>query len=215
MAPYTLVIGDKNFSSWSLRPWLAMKVAAIPFDEIQVRLYQDDTHAQILAHSGAGRVPVLRFEENGERRTVWDSLAISETLAERHRDRALWPSDAAARAHARSIAAEMHSGFPDVRRQLSMDIAARHPTPALDDSTARQVARIVDIWTGALARYGGPFLFGAFSIADAFYAPVVTRFVTYAIELPQAACKYCQEVNALPAMREWEAGARAEKARAG
>jgi glutathione S-transferase len=212
-APYTLVIGDKNFSSWSLRPWLAMKVAGIPFDEVAVRLYQLDTTATIRAHSGAGRVPVLKFAENGETRTVWDSLAICETLAERHPQARLWPADAASRSHARSITAEMHSGFPDVRRQLSMDITARHPTPELEKATRDQVDRIVAIWTDALSRHhDGGFLFGHFSIADAFYAPVVTRFATYSVPLPAAAADYCQFVNALPAMREWTEAAHAEAA---
>ena len=207
---YTLVIGDKNFSSWSLRPWLAMKVAEIPFDEVAVSLYQPDTYERIRAHSGAGRVPVLKFAEGGEDRVVWDSLAICETLAERHADKRLWPADPMARAHARSITAEMHSGFADVRRQLSMDITGRFPTPALEDATRQQVARIIEIWTDALSRYrDGGFLFGHFTIADAFYAPVVTRFITYSVQLPAQAAEYCQKVNALPAMQEWTEGAQA------
>ena len=210
-ANYTLVIGNKNFSSWSLRAWLAMKVAEIPFDEVAVRLYQPDTRARILPHSGAGRVPVLKIEESGSSRTVWDSLAICETLAELHPEARLWPVDAAARAHARSMTAEMHSGFPDLRRQLSMDITARRPTPALEEITRQQIARVTELWTNALSHSpNGGFLFGHFTIADAFYAPVVTRFATYAIPLPAAAEKYCQRVKALVPMREWERAAGAE-----
>jgi glutathione S-transferase len=215
-ARYTLVIGDKNFSSWSLRPWVAMKVAAIPFAETLVRLYQPGTAAAIYPYSGAGKVPVLVIEEDGARGAVWDSLAICETLAERHPEARLWPEDAPARAHARSIAAEMHSGFADVRRQLSMDIAARHPLPALDDATQGQLARILAIWTEALAKAPrGGFLFGPFTIADAFYAPVVTRFITYNVPLTPVTAAYCERVRALPAMREWEDAARAEARRAG
>jgi glutathione S-transferase len=208
---YSLVIGNKNFSSWSLRPWLAMKVAEIPFDEVAVRLYQPDTRKRILAHSGAGRVPVLKFSEGGKAHVVWDSLAICETLAERHPDRGLWPADPMTRAHARSVTAEMHAGFPDLRRQLTMDISARHPAPALEEATAEQLARIVEIWMDALSRHpDGGFLFGPFTIADAFYAPVVTRFLTYDVRLPQPAAEYCQRVNALSAMQEWTSAARDE-----
>jgi glutathione S-transferase len=185
-------------------------MADIPFDEVPVRLDQPDTRARILAYSPAGRVPVLVFVEDGERRAVWDSLAICETLAERHPGKGMWPADAHNRAQARSIAAEMHSGFPDVRRQLSMNITARLRAPALEDSTREQIVRIIEIWTEALSRSGGPFLFGGFTIADAFYAPVTTRFVTYGVPLPAPAAEYCRNVNALGPMREWTEAARAE-----
>jgi glutathione S-transferase len=211
-ARYTLYIGNKNISSWSLRPWLAMKMAKLAFDEALVRLRRPETSAEIKAHSPSAKVPALRIEENGVSRTVWDSLAICETLAERHPEARLWPDDAAARAEARSIVAEMHSGFPDLRRVLPMDLAARHPTPPFDDAVQAQIARIVAMWQSVLHRYGksSGFLFGHFTIADAFYAPVATRFETYGVHLPAVAQAYTQRILATPAMREWEESAKAE-----
>lgn len=211
MARYTLLVGNKNVSSWSMRAWLPMKVAGIPFEEVGVRLYQPDTRQQILVHSPSGRVPLLKIEEDGGTQTVWDSLAICETLAERHPDKHLWPEDARARAHARAIVSEMHSGFPDVRRQLSMDISARIPTPELEGETRDQIERILEIWDDALDTHpNGGFLFGHFTIADAFYAPVVTRFTTYGVKLTDTARKYCDRILALPAMHEWIRAARIE-----
>jgi glutathione S-transferase len=212
-ARYTLFIGSKNTSSWSLRPWLAMKMAKLPFEDVLIVLRQPETKEQIKPHSPSGKVPALRIADGATVETVWDSLAICETLAERHPDARMWPQDAAARAHARSIAAEMHSGFADVRNVLPMDIATRHPTPRLDDSTQTQIARIVAVWEETLSHYGkdSGFLFGPFTIADAFYAPVATRFETYGIALPPAAQAYAQRVLSLGPMREWEAAARAEK----
>ncbi len=212
-ARYTLYIGSKNISSWSLRPWLAMRMAKLPFEEVLIRLRTPETKARIQQHSPSGKVPALKIEENGKSETIWDSLAISETIAERHAEAQLWPEDAMARAQARSVAAEMHSGFPDLRTVLSMEIAARHPTPALDDSVQRDIARIIAIWTSALGEFGkqgGGFLFGHFSIADAFYAPVVTRFETYGIHLPAIAQAYGQRILALAPMREWESAAKIE-----
>ncbi|HXJ01646.1 MAG TPA: glutathione S-transferase family protein [Micropepsaceae bacterium] len=213
-ARYTLFIGSKNTSSWSLRPWLAMKMAKLPFEEVLIALRRPETKDLIKPHSPSGKVPALRIEEGAWVHTVWDSLAICETLAERHPDARLWPVDSWARAEARSVAAEMHSGFPDLRNALSMEIAARHPTPALDDAVQGQIARIVAIWESALARFGkeGGFLFGRFTIADAFYAPVVTRFRTYGIALPPAAQAYMQRILALESMREWEDAALAQVA---
>ncbi len=211
-ARYTLYIGNKNISSWSLRPWLAMRTAKLAFDEVLVRLRRPETGAEIKAHSPSAKVPALKIEENGASRTVWDSLAICETLAERHPEARLWPEDAAARAEARSIVAEMHSGFPDLRRVLPMDLAARHPTPPFDDAVQAQIARIVAMWQSVLDRYGkgSGFLFGHFTIADAFYAPVATRFETYGVHLPAVAQAYTQRILATPAMREWEESAKAE-----
>jgi glutathione S-transferase len=211
-ARYTLYIGNKNLSSWSLRPWLAMKTAKLPFEEAVIRLHRSESKGRILLHSPSGKVPALKIEEGGASQTVWDSFAICETLAERHPEAKLWPDAAAARAQARSVAAEMHSGFADLRRALSMEIAARYPTPALDDQVQADIARIIAIWTRALAAHEGEggFLFGRFSIADAFFAPVVTRFETYAIHLPAVAQAYAQRVLALPAMHEWAAAAKAE-----
>jgi glutathione S-transferase len=208
---YTLYIGNKNISSWSLRPWLAMKMAKIPFDEVLIRLHTPESKGRILAHSPSGKLPSLKIEENGASFTVWDTLAICETLAERHPEAQLWPENGAARAQARSIAAEMHSGFAELRRVLSMEIAARQPTPALEDEVQADIARIIAIWSDALgAHEKGGFLFGRFSIADAFFAPVITRFETYGIHLPAVAQAYCQRVLALPPMREWAAAAKAE-----
>lgn len=213
-ARYTLLIGSKNTSSWSLRPWLAMKMAGLAFEEILIPLRRPETKEQIKPHSPSGKLPALRIEEERRVQTIWDSLAICETLAERHPEARLWPSDGAARAEARSVAAEMHSGFPDVRKALSMDIAARHPTPPLDDAAQAQIARIVSIWEDSLTRYGkeGGFLFGPFTIVDAFYAPVATRFETYGIHLPAVAQAYTQRILALGPMREWEMAAKAEVA---
>ena len=211
-ARYTLYIGNKNISSWSLRPWLVMKTAKLAFGEVLIPLRKAQTSADIKAHSPSGKVPALKIEENGASRTVWDSLAICETLAERHPEARLWPEDAAARAEARSIVAEMHSGFPDLRRVLPMDLAVRHPTPPFDDAVQAQIARIVAMWQSVLDRYGksSGFLFGHFTIADAFYAPVATRFETYDVHLPAMAQAYTQRILAMPAMREWEANAKAE-----
>ena len=213
-ARYTLYIGSKNFSSWSLRPWLAMKMAGLPFEEVLIPLRRPDTKTEIGRYSPSGKVPLLKIAEDGPAKTVWDSLAICEVLSERHPEAQLWPEDATARAQARSVAAEMHSGFPELRNVLPMEIAARHETPALDDAVQAQIARIVAMWESALSRFGtgGGFLFGRFTIADAFYAPVVTRFETYGIHLPAVAQAYTQRVLALAPMREWVEAAKAEAA---
>jgi glutathione S-transferase len=215
MVRYTLFIGSKNWSSWSLRPWLAMKMAHIPFEEVLVRLRTPETKARILSNSPSGKIPALRIEGEGSSRIVWDSIAICETIAERHPEASLWPKDPALRAEARSISAEMHAGFVELRKTLSMDIAARHPTPALSDAVQAEVARVTAIWISVLERelHGG-FLFGDFTIADAFYAPVVTRFETYGVHLPARLQAYAQRILALPPMRAWQAGAKAEAAEA-
>lgn len=205
-----LVIGNKNFSSWSLRPWLLLKQAGLPFREIPVRLRQADTKAQILAHSPSGKVPALI---DGDL-TVWDSLAICEYLAEKaslnHVD--LWPADPKARAEARSVSAEMHSGFAALRQQMSMEVAASRPGEGQTPEVLADVARIAALWTSCRERFAaaGPFLFGDFSVADAMYAPVAFRFHTYGVELPPLAAAYRDTLLALPAMQEWAAGARAE-----
>jgi glutathione S-transferase len=203
-----LVIGNKNYSSWSLRPWLAMKVAGIAFDETVVSLEAKDFKARVMAVSGAGKVPVLI---DGEIR-VWESLAILEYLAEKFPAAALWPKDAAARAQARAVAAEMHAGFVSLRRLLPMNVWRPVKVRALDDGSKTDVARIETIWRDCRARYGaaGPFLFGAFGAADAMYAPVIWRFHTYAVEVSDAARAYMAAMMALPAWREWRDAARRE-----
>ena len=210
---YTLVIGDKNFSSWSLRPWLAMKAAGIPFAEEHVRLRQKETKQAILRHSPAGKVPALK--SGGE--VVWDSLAILEFLAERHPDKYLWPEDPAARAAARSISAEMHAGFATLRNDMPMDLLARLPSPPIGEALASDIRRVVAIWKDARARFGsgGPYLFGAFTNADAMYAPVATRFRTYGVDLAAfgddgTASVYAGAILAMPAMDAWTKGVEAE-----
>jgi len=212
---YRLVIGDKRWSSWSLRAWLAMRQAGLPFREIAVGLRRPDTRAQALRHSPAGRVPVLLVGEEA----VWDSLAIIEYLAEAHPQAGLWPADRMARARARSVAAEMHAGFAPLREHCSMDLLERRPMAGLPEAVAADVRRIIASWRDCRRRYGspGPFLFGAFTAADAMYAPVATRFRTYLPDLAPygddgTAKAYAEALLALPAMAEWEAGARAEAA---
>jgi glutathione S-transferase len=206
MARYTLIVGTRNWSSWSLRPFMALKAAGLTFETIDIRLRQKEaptTREQILKHSPAGKVPVLKIEENGKTLTVWDSLAICETIAERYPEAGLWPDDPDARAIARSYCCEMHSGFPDVRDQLSMDFANKQPLPELREDTKTQVARIITAWSDALSTYKGDFLFGRLSVADCMYAPVVSRFETYGVAVPGPVRAYMDRVLALPAMREW------------
>jgi glutathione S-transferase len=193
MAAPLLVVGNKNYSSWSLRPWLAMKVLGIPFQEVRIPLYGEGSKAKILAYSPAGKVPCL---VDGNLR-VWDSLAIMEYLAERHPG--VWPADAALRARARSISAEMHSGFPNLRNHMSMNIRRRHPGKGRTPEVLAEIRRIVEIWSECRK----PFLFGAFCAADAMYAPVVLRFRTYEMELPPVCRAYADAVLALPALLEW------------
>ncbi|WP_255991768.1 glutathione S-transferase family protein [Chitinolyticbacter albus] len=202
-----LLIGNKNYSSWSLRPWLVMKQAGIAFEETLVPLYQGDSKEQILRISPSGKVPAL---VDGDL-VIWDSLAIVEYLAEKFPGRGIWPADPAARAVARSVSAEMHAGFTQLRTHLSMDIRGRK-TARIDAATQAEIDRICAIWTDCRNHFGenGPFLFGAFSAADAFYAPVVTRFVTYGVEVPDSARQYMATVLALPAMQQWIADGAAE-----
>jgi glutathione S-transferase len=212
-ARYTLILGTKEWSSWSLRPYLALRATGAPFDEVMIQLRQQNlTGDEIKRHSRAGRVPILRITADGRDTIVWDSLAICETLAERHPEAKLWPEDAMMRAEARAYAAEMHSGFPDVRDQLSMDFVRRHPLPELRDATRAQIGRIVEAWSSALERFegAGGFLFGQFGIADCMYAPVVSRFVTYGVAVPAPVEAYMDRMMDLPAMRDWGAAAQAE-----
>ena len=214
---YALVIGSKNVSSWSLRPWLALVEAGIPFQEILIPLRRPDTKVQIQRYSPAGHVPVLLVEDGGERQLIWDSLAILEFLAEGHPEAALWPAQKVARAHARAICAEMHAGFRELRDHCPMDLLARRPLPSLPESVTANVRRIVDLWAGSRRRFGGGgnFLFGAFTAADAMYAPVATRFRTYLPDLAPygddgTAQAYVEAILALPGMARWQEGARRE-----
>jgi len=206
MALYTLIVGTRNWSSWSLRPYVALKASGTSFETLDIRLRQSEsptTREQILKYSPTGKVPVLRIEEDGGTLTVWDSLAICETIAERHPEAGLWPKDARTRAIARSYASEMHSGFANLREQLTMDFARRRLLPELQEDTKVQIARILEAWGHALSTYRGDFLFGDLSVADCMYAPVVSRFLTYDVPVPDAIKAYMARMMALPAMQEW------------
>ena len=200
-----LVIGNKTYSSWSFRPWIAMKVAGIAFDEEVISLYVEGGREQILKHSPAGKVPILI---DGEVR-VWESLAILEYLADKFPAAGLWPSDMAARAHARAISTEMHAGFVPLRTECGMSFWRPPAKRALSAEAQANVARVQAIWTDARAKYGagGPFLFGKFTAADAMYAPVVQRFVAYDIDVYAPVKAYMQAMIALPAWSEWRRAA--------
>jgi glutathione S-transferase len=203
MAALKLAIGNKNYSSWSMRPWLALRANDIPFAETVIPLYTDNPadKQQILNFSRAGKVPVL---VDGDI-TVWDSLSIIEYIAERYPEKKLWPDDLAARAHARSVCAEMHSGFVPLRSECGMNLHRPVRPVALSADAQANVARVQEIWRECRARYGanGPFLFGRFGAADAMYAPVVHRFRTFAIEVGPEAKAYMETMMALPAFQEW------------
>ncbi len=204
-----LVIGNKNYSSWSMRPWLALRANNIAFEEIFIPLYTGDADKQrILDVNPSGKVPALIDGDV----TIWDSLAIIEYAAERFPEARLWPGDRAARAHARSISAEMHSGFMALRNECGMNLHRPIGAIALSDEARANIARIRQIWTGCRAAYGksGPFLFGAFGAADAMFAPVVHRFRTYAIALEPEAQAYMDTMMSLPAFQEWTRAALAE-----
>jgi glutathione S-transferase len=204
-----LVIGNKNYSSWSMRPWLALKASDIAFEEIFIPLYTGDADKQrILNVTRSGKVPALI---DGDL-TVWDSLAIIEYVAERFPEVRLWPQDRAARAHARSISAEMHAGFLALRSECGMNLHRPIRAKVLSDNARADIARVQEIWTECRARYAaqGPFLFGAFGGADAMYAPVVHRFRTYAIAVAPAVQTYMATMMALPAFDAWTTAGRAE-----
>jgi glutathione S-transferase len=202
---YTLYIGNKNYSSWSLRGWLATRLSGAPFREVLVQL-RGTYNLENRAFSPTALVPALH---DGDVQ-VWDSLAIGEYLAERHPG--MWPADAAARAWARSIAAEMHSGFPTLRNEMTMCIRERVDVRPWSDALVADIARVVELWTDSRRRWsrGGPYLCGAFSLADAFYAPVAFRFQTYDVRPEGAAGEYLAALLAHPFVREWEAAAVAE-----
>lgn len=201
----SLVIGNKNYSSWSMRPWLALAHHKVPFEEIVINIYADDKKARILEHSPAGKVPILK----DGKATIWDSLAILEYLADKFPDLHLWPKDPAMRAHARSVSAEMHSGFQALRQATPMNLK-RVPRPIeLNEDVKADVARVEAIWNDCRMRYGkqGHFLFGEFSAADCMYAPVTTRFRNYDVPVDLVASAYVDTIHALPAFERWrEAG---------
>ncbi|MBO1014179.1 glutathione S-transferase family protein [Achromobacter sp. SD115] len=205
---YTLIIGNKNYSSWSLRPWIALRATGIAFTEQKLGFFTEEFSRRVSAVSPAGLVPVLLDGDFA----VWDSLAICEYLAERHPEARLWPQDPKARARARSLAAQMHSGFGAMRQALPMNVEARLPGIDLPEAAQQDISRLQAIWHDTRAEFGqgGAFLFGEFSIADAFFAPVVSRCNTYGIAAAGPVRDYMNAVLALPAMQEWTRDALAE-----
>jgi glutathione S-transferase len=203
-----LIIGNKNYSSWSMRPWIGLRAAGIAFDEEVISLYVDGSKEQILKHSPAGKVPVLTDGATH----VWESLAILEYAAEKFPAAGLWPADAAARAHARAISTEMHAGFAALRNECGMIMWRPPAKKSLSADAQANIARIQAIWTDCRARFAaaGPFLFGRFTAADAMYAPVVARFATYMIDVSPAVAAYMAAMMALPAWREWRRAALSE-----
>jgi glutathione S-transferase len=221
---FTLILGNKASSSWSLRGWLLMKLSGAPFEERVIPLFRPGFKAEILAHSPSGRVPALEIGNL----TIWDSLAIAEYLHERYPEAGLWPEDPEARAVARAVTAEMHAGFPRLRERLPMDLKRTPIVPGkdhMDDpALGAEIARIVEIWTDCRSRAprhapgrapgrtsgGGQFLFGEFCAADAFYAPVATRFHSYGVALEGAAAAYRDALLAWPDLAAWTEAAQAE-----
>jgi glutathione S-transferase len=205
---YTLLIGNKNYSSWSLRPWLLMHAFGIAFTEENYVFDTPEFAAEIQSRkrSPNGKVPVLRDGDV----TVWDSLAIAEYLAERHTG--LWPTDAVARAHARCASAEMHSGFQAIRNWMPMNVRRSYPIAAPRDDVQKDIDRIQALWTEARTKFGanGAFLYGAFSAADAYFAPVVFRFATYGVKCSPVVAEYVKAMLAHPAMQQWTADSKAE-----
>jgi glutathione S-transferase len=198
----TLVIGNKNYSSWSMRPWLMLKGAALAFDEVSIPLYTDATDKQrIVDYAPSGKVPIL--VDGGV--TIWDSLAIIEYLADRFPEAGIWPADRAKRAHARSISAEMHSGFQALRNECGMNIHRPVRAKSLSADAKDNIARVQEIWADCRTRNAenGPFLFGRFSAADAMFAPVVHRFLTYAIEASPSARAYMATMTTFAPFKEW------------
>ena len=213
MSESTLYIGNKNYSSWSLRPWLALKQAGAEFKEVMIPLQRPETMSQLQRHTPARRVPTLTHGGL----TLWESLSICEFAAEIFPAAGLWPRDREIRAVARSVANEMHAGFAALRNWLPMDIRSRLNIPGRAEKAADDIARVTQIWRDCREKYGiagangpGPFLFGGFTIADAMFAPVTTRFVTYGVPLDTVCAGYVEAVTVLPSMQSWIADAKAE-----
>jgi glutathione S-transferase len=208
MTQFTLVIGNKNYSSWSMRPWVLLRQTGIAFKEVQLK-FNDAARAEgVEVYSPTGLVPVLMTD--GE--PVWDTLAICEAVAELHPEKQLWPLDRRARQVARSICAEMHAGFRALRSSMPMNIRSSHPGKGMTPEARRDIERVIAIWVQCRSdhAHGGELLFGGFTVADAFYAPVVSRFQTYAVGLPPVAQAYADAVLRLFAVQEWMAAARQE-----
>jgi glutathione S-transferase len=208
MTALTLVIGNKNYSSWSMRPWVLLRQAGIPFEEVRLPFHSTEWTEAIARWSPSGLVPVLWRGDQA----VWDSLAIMEALHEWYPEHGVWPADAKARAHARSIAAEMHAGFRDLRSAMPMNIRGRHPGKGMNPAVRADIERIERIWAEARDCFGGAgeFLYGRFSAADAMYAPVAMRFATYGVRGGPLAERYCAALRQAPGVRDWIAGAMQE-----
>lgn len=211
MSDLTLFIGNKNYSSWSLRPWLLLKRAGIPFEEVLIPLDQPTTRADILRHSPSGKVPCLKDGETA----IWETLAIAEYAAELKPEAQLWPADREVRAIARAVSNEMHAGFATLRANMPMNIRSSFPGRNMTPAVQEDVNRITAIWRDCRRRYGEasgdrPFLFGAFTIADAMYAPVVTRFQTYGVDVDENARAYMAAIQGMPEMIEWTEAAKRE-----
>ena len=212
MAEFTIVIGNRNYSSWSMRGWLMAKIAGIEFEEVVIPLDLPETQPAIRKHSPSGRVPVLLHRGLA----IWESLAIAEYLNDLKPEAGVWPSSAAARAHARAISAEMHAGFADLRNNMPMNIRASYPGKGMTPGVRADIERISGLWRDCRKRFAGAFqkddgfLFGAFGAADAMFAPVVTRFRTYGVKLDTDSEAYCNAVLAQPAMKDWIGAAKHE-----
>lgn len=208
-APLTLVIGNKNYSSWSMRPWVLLRGLEIPFRERQIKFHTQDWSDNIGRVSPSGMVPVLWEGEPGSGFATWDTLAIAERLHDLFPAAGVWPADARARARARSLCAEFHSGFRTFRSAMPMNIRSRHPGKGMNPDVAKDIERIRTLWTEARTMFGsnGQYLFGAFCAADAFYAPVATRFVTYGVDLDGTARQYHQALLESPGVKAWSAEA--------
>lgn len=203
-----LIIGNKNYSSWSLRTWFLLSEVGIEFEEYRIPLDQEGSAAEIARFTPSGRVPVLLLGEQ----PVWDSLAIAETVAELWPEKELWPTDSAAKIHARSVSAEMHAGFPTLREAMPMNCRAMGRKVSLPDALAADIDRVLDIWSDCHRRYRskGNWLFGRFSVADAMFAPVVLRFRTYGVNLPDSASAYPRRLLESEAIQDWLAAAESE-----